>query len=150
MEQLWILSAELGPLEAIRQDANQGVCGTCPLQGEFDPTVGKMVGRVCYVNLGQAPLSIWNAFQRGTYPPCKQALHEPYLQSRDIRLGAYGDPAASLWIIWPPLARDGRGTLTKRSGSMQNVPSESRATAWYRATTWPSIMKRKGGAGERS
>jgi hypothetical protein len=94
MVQLWILPAELSPLAALKQNDNAGVCGRCPLQGVFDSKLGRMVRRVCYVNVGQAPEAIWQAYQRGRYPIYNPRRHAALIDGRTVRLGAYGDPAA--------------------------------------------------------
>ena len=94
MGQVWILPLEISPTDAIKQNNNSGACGNCALHGWFDPSVGKVVNRVCYVNVGQAPNGIWKAYQRGNYPVYQPRLHNHLIRGREIRLGAYGDPAA--------------------------------------------------------
>jgi hypothetical protein len=94
MAQLWILPAEISPLAALKQNHNSGVCGRCALQGVYDPKRGKMVDRVCYVNIGQAPLAIWQAYRRGRYPTYNPRRHANLIRGRRVRLGASGDPAA--------------------------------------------------------
>ena len=95
MIQTWILPDNgLDPVEALKQNANFGACGNCPLQGWMDPDTGKMINRVCYVNVGQAPLGIWRSFQRGGYPKYDARKHRQWFVGRKVRIGAYGDPAA--------------------------------------------------------
>jgi hypothetical protein len=94
MVQLWILPAETSPLEALKRNDNAGACGRCPMQGVYDPQRGKMIDRVCYVNIGQAPQAIWQAYQRGRYPAYNRKRHANLIDGRTVRLGAYGDPAA--------------------------------------------------------
>ena len=94
MAQLWILPADRSPLDALQAGENHGACGDCPLQGVFDPAVGRMSGRVCYVNVGQAPRSVWLKYCAGRYPRYVPNVHGELLSGRPIRLGAYGDPAA--------------------------------------------------------
>ena len=65
MIQVWILPADRDPLDAIHDNDNGHVCGRCPLQGTFDAIQGKMVNRVCYVNLGQAPKQVWRSYHVG-------------------------------------------------------------------------------------
>lgn len=81
MLQVWILPTEVNPVQSVQTGADQSVCGTCPLRG----------GGACYVNVGQAPLAIWRALQRGRYPDWDGSV-EPF-RGRKIRWGAYGDPA---------------------------------------------------------
>ena len=92
MVQVWILPEHDDPLAALHNGTNDGVCGNCPLQGTR--VDGRMENRVCYVNLGQAPLGIWRAYKRGSYPMFNRAVDQPMLEDREIRIGAYGDPAA--------------------------------------------------------
>jgi len=95
MVQVWILPDKgRNPLKAVQTNDNFGACGTCPLQGVYDETKGKIVDRVCYVNLGQAPNAVYNGLERGIYPTYDPARHEKTLLGRKMRLGAYGDPAA--------------------------------------------------------
>jgi hypothetical protein len=91
MAQVWILRADMSPLDAIRRDADRAICGDCPLRGT--QSEGKRQGRACYVNIGQAPQSVWEKYARGGYPRMDASLVAPMLKGRTIRLGAYGDPA---------------------------------------------------------
>ncbi|MDA0660791.1 MAG: hypothetical protein O3C60_18455 [Planctomycetota bacterium] len=93
MVQTWILPDDgLSPLRAVQAELNAQACGSCPLQGYWNGR--KLVDRVCYVNLGQAPDAVWRGLQRGIYPVYNRQTHEHLLLGRKIRLGAYGDPAA--------------------------------------------------------
>ena len=62
MVQIWILVKAENPVAASKSGADEAVCGDCPLRGVNGSE------RVCYVNLGQAPLGIWKAWERGAYP----------------------------------------------------------------------------------
>jgi len=100
MVQVWILPDGRMPLETLRENDNGGICGDCPLQGVYDPgkkgnggKQGGMVGRGCYVQVYQAPTTITNAYNRGSYPDFVRSRDEEVLSGRKIRLGAYGDPA---------------------------------------------------------
>lgn len=94
MIQTWILPRDRNPLEAVQTNSNYGVCGNCPLQGKGTGLDRKTKNRICYVNLGQAPNSIFKSYQKGNYPRFDKRLHAQYLRSRKIRIGSYGDPAA--------------------------------------------------------
>jgi len=93
MVQTWIMRADVDPIAALRTDADASVCGACPLRGALLPT-GKRRGRACYVNVGQAPLSVWRAWKRGRYPVAWPSAARILLAGRAIRIGAYGDPGA--------------------------------------------------------
>jgi hypothetical protein len=92
MIQTWILRADMSPMDALRTDADESVCGTCPLRGTLRAD-GKRDGRACYVNVGRAPSSIWRAYQRGTYPRVTPEQAAVIFNGRPVRLGSYGDPA---------------------------------------------------------
>lgn len=92
MAQLWIIRSDVNPILASQTGADEAVCGGCPLRGLAN---GKnAVGRSCYVNLSQAPLAIYNAYLRGSYPVASNATLRKGIAGRAIRLGAYGDPVA--------------------------------------------------------
>lgn len=93
MVQTYILLEDIAPTEAVKTGQDASVCGQCPHRGRGD---GKE--RTCYVNVGQAPLGVWRAYKRGSYPVATDvaALGE----KRVVRLGSYGDPAAVPVEVW--------------------------------------------------
>jgi hypothetical protein len=92
MLQVWILREDINPVEAVATHQDVSICGGCPHRKQLDGT------RSCYVNVGQAPLSVWKAYKRGVYGQLSDLCPE-HLEGRKIRWGAYGDPA----IISPTL-----------------------------------------------
>jgi len=86
MIQVWILRDDVNPVAAVATGEDISVCGDCPHRKQPDGT------RSCYVNVGQAPNSIWKAYKRGSYGKLSDLTPE-MLQGRKIRWGAYGDPA---------------------------------------------------------
>lgn len=75
-------------------------CGGCAL--------AHAIGGACYVNLGQAPLSIWSAWNRGSVPhilPGQWSALLAAIAGKPIRLGSYGDPAAVPLETWKLLLR---------------------------------------------
>jgi len=112
MAQLWILRADMPPLEALRTDADAAICGDCPLRGVLDRDTGSRVGRVCYVNVGQAPTSVYRAYERGSYPRVTPDHVSSVLAHRgvSIRLGAYGDPAMLPLSVITALCNGVKGT----------------------------------------
>lgn len=85
MSSLYILNADMAPIEAVKSGADESICGDCSLR--------KINKNVCYVNVGLAPTSVWNAWKKGNY----QKLHTDnynVFSNRPVRLGAYGDPHA--------------------------------------------------------
>jgi hypothetical protein len=91
MVQTWILRADRAPSEAVRDGSDGAICGACVLRGAPGFT-----DRRCYVNVGQAPQSVWGAWRRGLYP----MLESGQLAGQRVRLGAYGDPAAVPVEAW--------------------------------------------------
>ena len=86
--QVWILRADVAPHDAVKSGADVSICGQCPKR--------HYNGGDCYVLPFQAPLSIYRAFHRGSY-----ARAEPdNFTGADVRIGAYGDPAAVPAHIW--------------------------------------------------
>ena len=83
MVQVWILREDQNPLEALQSGADVSICGDC-----------KHRAGSCYVNVGQAPASVWKAYQRGVYKDFSQLTEKDKnaLAGRKIRFGAYGDP----------------------------------------------------------
>lgn len=97
MLQTWILRQEVDPLEANRKGLDVSVCGFCPARGNPVPekTSGTAEDRGCYVQLAQAPLSVWRSWRRGIYPELAgHAAIAAVGRGRFVRLGAYGDQAA--------------------------------------------------------
>ena len=92
MVQTWILRRNVDPVRALRVGADASVCGGCYHRG--DKATGRP--RTCYVNIGQAPQSVWRGFHRGIYP--KGTLQQT--EGRAVRMGAYGDPVAVPWQAW--------------------------------------------------
>lgn len=91
MVQTWILRADVNPVEASKQALDDSICGGCPHRHSL--------GGACYVNLGQAPLAVWKAYKRGSYPKL-DAETAHYLKDRFVRMGSYGDPAAVPATVW--------------------------------------------------
>jgi len=91
MIQLYILVRDVSPVEAVKSGADVAICGDCPHRGAI--VDGKLVGRRCYVNLGQGPRSVWKAYQNGRYRHALLTEYPALFGGRAVRLGAYGDPA---------------------------------------------------------
>ncbi len=100
MAQLWILAKDTAPHIAQKTGEDSAVCGDCPIKKE------------CYVLTFQGPLSVWNAYKRGSYSgaslkqnvknfiPTVSTFLPRDINNLIIRFGAYGDPAAlPKWLI---------------------------------------------------
>ena len=68
--QLWILREDIHPAEALKTGEDSSICGGCVHRGQVDEN-GETDGNTCYVRL-MGPISIWNAYHRGSYPTLTQ------------------------------------------------------------------------------
>ena len=84
MIHIWILVKAVDPVQAIKEGVDRLICGSCVHRGD-----GHGKDRSCYVNVGQAPLGIWRAWQAGNYPLLRSL---EVFTGRRVRFGAYGDP----------------------------------------------------------
>lgn len=118
--QTWILRADMEPTAAVNNGADSSICGDCPHKGELtprrNPETGRFqavrnVGRSCYVTVFQAPLNVYRTAMAGKYPAPTLAESAAILAGRNVRLGAYGDPAAVPFDVWQEiLSQSARGT----------------------------------------
>lgn len=106
MVQTWILRSDVEPHVAARDGQDASVCGTCPHRRQADGT------RTCYVRTGDAPLSVWRAWQRGAYPVIPHGTPS----ALPVRIGSYGDPGAlPLGVVtWLASAGPGHTGYTHR------------------------------------
>lgn len=92
MIQVWILPENVSPMEAVKLRLDDMICGLCSHRLRLHPDGD--LHRTCYVNLGQAPHSIWKAYKAGIYPDISNTSNvDDLLRDRYIRWGAFGDPA---------------------------------------------------------
>lgn len=82
-----IVDGDQKPTEAVKNGADAAVCGDCPLRG----LLGRM-GRSCYVNLGQGPRAVYEAYRSGRYEEYDAGKHDRFFEGRMILWGAYGEP----------------------------------------------------------
>ena len=91
MVQTWILRQDIEPHQAIKTGDDKSICGACPHR--------PINGGACYVQVHNAPLSVYRAYKRGNYPHLSELESNP-LDGRIVRLGAYGDPAMVPVSVW--------------------------------------------------
>jgi hypothetical protein len=103
MLQTWILRQDMPPLEAVRNDVDSSICGSCVHKGTH--VDDKRVGRSCYVNVGQAPTSIWATYAAGRYRHVSLEEASELVADQAVRLGAYGDPGMVPWEVLYQLVR---------------------------------------------
>lgn len=95
--QQYIIRSDVDPLTAGRQGLDYSVCGNCKHRGQEAPykATGEAINRTCYVTLHHAPLGVYKAFKRGSYPAVETIEQaKAFIDGALIRLGAYGDPAS--------------------------------------------------------
>jgi hypothetical protein len=84
MVQVWILLENHSPVEGVKLGLDAfTVCKGCPFAS----------GNGCYVNVGQAPLSIWKSYHRGIYPELRIEEFATIFAGLPVRFGAYGNPS---------------------------------------------------------
>lgn len=99
MVQTWILSDDgMNPVAAAEAGHDASVCGACPHR--------RSLGGACYVNLGQAPLAVYKAAQRGSYTDEWSGAD---FAGRMVRMGSYGDPAAVPASVWREVLSESAG-----------------------------------------
>ncbi len=97
MAQAWILRADLSPSEAVRENVDDAICGSCALRGRGG------VDRKCYVTPWLGPHNVWKRFVAGDYLEAGWLDVHALLEGRHVRLGAYGDPGAVPFEVWRAL-----------------------------------------------
>ena len=83
MLQVTILNSDVPPIEAKKTEANSAICGECSFKSNG-----------CYVKVWQAPNAIYKAYKKGKYPKLEESQLPKLAGLKNIRFGAYGDPAA--------------------------------------------------------
>lgn len=96
--QTWILRSDMTPQQAVDSGEDESICGTCVHRGEI--VNGKNVNRDCYVTIFMAPRNIYKTATEGKYPRLTLEQASELLAGRNVRLGAYGDPAAIPFEVW--------------------------------------------------
>ena len=110
MVQTWIIRTDVAPIEANRIGADVSVCGNCPHRGVVVEGAKMAQNRTCYVNIGQAPTSVFKAFKRGSYRTATTAAAQAAIGAgRMVRIGSYGDGAAVPAEVWENIKADATG-----------------------------------------
>lgn len=104
--QSFIIRSDVEPHVALKTGDDASVCGMCPHR----PLIVRMLERAgipsspCYVRVGESVLSVFRAYQRGSYLRASSiAQVRALLTGRKLRLGTYGDPAAAPVELWEML-----------------------------------------------
>lgn len=96
MSQVWIIRSDIDPMTANRTGADYAICGNCQHRGKPSKrNHGQADKRTCYVQIGQAPASVYRTYRNGRYPVLTgHAAIAALGRGRKIRIGAYGDGTA--------------------------------------------------------
>ena len=78
MAQIWILRSDIDPVEAIKQNLDDLICFDCIHR----------LNRSCYVNVGQAPLKVYQTYKKGLYAPLDYKKLSDQIRSKTVRVGA--------------------------------------------------------------
>ena len=103
MVQAYIIPATVHAGRAVGTDAERAVCGDCPLRGSG---FGR-ADRMCYVAWG-----VWvvgTHMERGAFRESDTHEAGEMLKGKQLRIGAYGDPAAVPISVWDALLRHTAG-----------------------------------------
>ena len=110
MAQVWILNKDINPVEALKSGESKKIC--------FDCT--HLVNGTCYVNAGQAPLSIYKAYKAGKYIPLDMDILKAMIKWKAVRFGAYGEPVLIPLELVKFMAKHARG-FTGYTHQWQNL-----------------------------
>jgi hypothetical protein len=82
MIQIWFLLEDVDPVAVVKSGLDAStICQGCPFAS----------GNGCYVNVGQAPLAIYNSIKRGL-PEMMPKDYAKFFTGKKVRFGAYGNP----------------------------------------------------------
>jgi hypothetical protein len=86
--QVWVLRADVSPIDAVKTGGDAAICGNCRHRGDGDGN-----RRSCYVEYFRAPFNLWRGLPN-TQQDITLADLADRLSGKHVRLTAYGDPAA--------------------------------------------------------
>lgn len=122
--QSFIIRADVAPTDALKNGADESICGDCPHR----PLLAKQNGQApCYVNVGRSVRSVYEAYRRGRYTKADPATIARALAGKIVRLGTYGDPAAAPVTMWAQITRYAAG---RRGYTHQWQRPDFDAAAW--------------------
>lgn len=103
MPQVWIIRSDIHPMEALKSGADSSICGDCIHRPKtLGVDANKKSNRSCYVNM--MPVNnVYKTYKKGKYAPADLATLALSLKDVNVRIGAYGDPAAVPIEVWDTL-----------------------------------------------
>lgn len=104
MVQAWVIRPDLAPMDAVRANVDDAICGDCKLRGRDGRD------RKCYVVPWLAPTNVYRFLTRGDgYLEASWPELQAIVEGRHLRLCAYGDPAAVPFDVWQMLLATAAG-----------------------------------------
>jgi len=105
MPQIWIIRSDVHPTEALRTGEDKSVCGNCPHRPkELGANALKKSNRTCYPSV-MGFNAIYKKYCNNGYEVADLDNLAHALSGRNVRLGAYGDPAAVPIEVWDTLLK---------------------------------------------
>jgi len=106
MAQVTIIRSDMHPWEAITQDLDYSICGSCPMRRTWNESKQKYE-RICYVNPIYGPSAQYKAYASDKYVRISPSTASQILKRRGIgvRGGTYGDPAILPFEFWDDLLK---------------------------------------------
>ena len=137
MAQSWIMRGDVRPTDAIKSGDDSSVCGGCQLRPfivKQRRATGDTETQPCYVNVGHAPVSIWDAIARGNVPDVAPREAGRLAGSRGVRgrQGGYGDPANVPMAVWEEF----------EAGILESAPTGKPGTSYTHAWRETPAMAR--------
>jgi hypothetical protein len=105
MVQTFILRQDERPTEALKTGADASICGDCPHRPKvvLDPKGREKTVRSCYVNVGQSVNGVYDCYVTDGYERVTPEEAARLMAGREVRMGAYGDPAMLPIEVWLPI-----------------------------------------------
>ena len=100
MVQTFILRQDVRPTEALKTGEDAAICGDCSHRPKM---VDGRIVRSCYVNVGQSVNGVWDCYDRDGYERVTPEEAARLMAGREVRMGAYGDPAMVPIEVWLPI-----------------------------------------------
>lgn len=103
MPQVWIIRSDMHPTEALRTGEDSSICGNCPHRPKVTgENALKKDSRSCYVNT-MSFNSVYKKYANDGYILADLTELAIQLNGMNVRIGAYGDPAAVPIEVWDTL-----------------------------------------------
>lgn len=94
MVQAWMLRVDTAPMDAVRQNLDDAICGECQLRGRDGRD------RRCYTVPWLGANNVYKRSVAGDYLDATWRELQALVEGRQLRLCAYGDPGAAPFDLW--------------------------------------------------